>query len=61
MIISDDEDIPSMQRATGVCATKHQPQEVHFKACPGYLLTFPLGQWANTSYPFVLHTLLALP
>ena len=59
--ISDDEDTPSMLRTTGVSTTKHQSQQAHLEACPGYLLTFPLGQWADTSYPFALHTLLSLP
>lgn len=52
--ISDDEDILSMPCATDVSATE-------LEACPGYLLTFPRGQWADTSYPFALHTLLSLP
>lgn len=58
MIISDDEDILSVRCTTGVSSTK---QKAHLEACPGYLLTFPRGQWADTSYPFALHTLLSLP
>ena len=35
---------------------------MHPKSCPGYQLTFPSGQWANsTSYLFALHNLLSLP
>ena len=53
VIISDNEDVRSMPRARAVSERK--------QACPGYLLTFPRGQWADTSYPFALHTLLSLP
>jgi hypothetical protein len=60
-IITDDEDIISILRTTGVSAAKYQPQEACLEACSGYLLTFPSGQWADTSYPFALHILLALP
>ena len=57
----DDEAIQSMLHAKGFCKTKHQSEDMHVEACPGYLLTFPQGQWADTSYPFALHTLLSLP
>jgi hypothetical protein len=60
MIILDDEDILSTH-ATGVSATKHRSPEAHLKICQGYLLTFPPGQWPDTSYPFTLHNLLFLP
>jgi hypothetical protein len=63
MIISDDEGIPSpsMPRTTHISATKNRRQEAHLETCPGFQLTFPPGQWADTSYPFALHTLLSLP
>lgn len=61
VIISDDEDILSMPRTEGVTKTKRQSKDARLEACPGYLLTFPRGQWADTSYPFALHTLLSLP
>jgi len=60
-IISDDEDIPSTPHTKCVSATKRQSQEVPLESCPGYQLTFPPGQWADTSYPFAIHKLLALP
>lgn len=60
-IISDDEDILSTQHTTRINETNHQPSEKRLETCPGYLLTFPPGQWADTSYPFALHTLLSLP
>jgi hypothetical protein len=60
-IISDDEDTLSMPRTKRVSATKCQSQDARFESCPGYKLTFPLGQWADTSYPFALHNLLSLP
>jgi hypothetical protein len=59
VIISNDEDIPST--AKGISTTKLWPGNVHLEPCPGYLLTFPQGQWADTSYPFALHTVLSLP
>jgi hypothetical protein len=61
MIISDDEDILSMSHTKRLSATKRQSQKAHLESCPGYQLTFPLGQWANTSYPFALHNILSLP
>ena len=61
IILSDDEDILSTPCPKCASTTKSQSQEVHPKSCPGYQLTFPLGQWANTFYPFALHNLLSLP
>jgi hypothetical protein len=60
-IISDDEDILSTGHTMGVSTTNHRSPEARLETCPGYLLTFPPGQWADTSYPFGLHTLLSLP
>jgi hypothetical protein len=60
-IISDDEDILLVPHTTPVSATKHRSQEACLEPCPGYRLTFPPGQRADTSYPFALHTLISLP
>ena len=61
IILSDDEDILSTPCPKHASTTKSQSQEAHPKSCPGYQLTFPPGQWANTFYPFALHNLLSLP
>jgi hypothetical protein len=57
VIISDDEDTPSGPSKPRAKGSDH----ARLEACPGYLLTFPRGQWADTSYPFALHTLISLP
>lgn len=60
-VISDGEDIPSPHVKSASAATKYRTQGARLESCPGYQLTFPPGQWADTSYPFALHTILALP
>ena len=61
-VISDDEDLPSQTLKAIVSPTKQQSVvDAPAKMCPGYRLTFPLGQQGHTSYPFALHTVLSLP